>query len=121
MSEEETTVKAVGALGEALDRNRKQIREERARQILRTTKTHYRRSIETPHLRLAELEEKQAALLDFHPDSALSIMSVKDFNSEEFVDSNKKLAKDIHDTKEALEVYTTNYMFLFGEPPNIVL
>jgi len=118
---EETQPVAMGALGEALGRNRKQIRDERARSITRTTKAHYRQSIETLALNLAELQEKQEALLDVHPDNAMSLLSAKTFKSEEFVATNKQLAKDIFETEQVLSVYTKDFVRLFGEEPNITL
>jgi hypothetical protein len=114
--EDKTTI---GALQASLDRNSKQIRSDRARQIADTAKLRFRRKIEDMTMKLIEFQNNQDAILDMSPDNTHSIISATNFDADVFVTTTSKLAHDIFLTEQALNVLKIEYQRLFGEQPII--
>lgn len=109
----------IGALQASLNRNSTKIRADRAKKIADTARVRYRRKLEDLELRLTELRDKQETIIDMSPDNSFSIVNANNFDPEEFVNENTKLAKEIYEITKHIEVYTDDYVRLFGETPNV--
>lgn len=105
----------VGALQASLDRNSKQIRSDRAEQISQDTQLRFRRMIEDAILAIRNKERNRNSMLDLSPDSALSIISAKNYDPNAFVDDWVKLSLEIAKGEENLAVLKQQYKVLFGK------
>lgn len=106
-----------GALQASLDRNSKQIRSDRAKQIADTAKLRYRRKLEDMTMKLIEYRNNQEAVLDMSPDNTHSIISATNFDADKFVTASVEIAKSIDDLERAIAVLKIDYKRLFGELP----
>jgi hypothetical protein len=112
-------VKGKGLFIESLNRNNSQIKEDRATAILEDTQLKYKRKVEDLGIDIRNLERKREAMLDLSPSDANSLTLSKDFDAENYVNSDLEIATKIETKKMVLKVAKERYQELFGEEINI--
>lgn len=105
---------ADGAFISSLQRNHKQIRNDRAIAIGEDAQMMYKRTIEDLEVSVKRMQREQENLLDNSPDNALSLKLASDFNAAEYVDIDIKLAVKIRNTRIKLAEAKKRFGYLFG-------
>lgn len=103
-----------GAFIDALKRNNKQIRDDRAQAIVEDTELVYKRTIEDLQLKIKKMKREQENMLDLSPTNAQSLVLASDFNSEEYVNKDVDLGVKIRNTEIKLEIAQKRFEYLFG-------
>lgn len=116
--EEDNKIK--GALQQSLDRNSKTIRADRAEQIADDTRLEYRRKIEDLQRDIKKLQRTNAALLDMSPDNTTSIISSKNFEPVDFVETRAQNSIEIYKKEKELEIVSKDFELLFGDKPQLL-
>lgn len=117
MSEEAKNVpeQAQGAFVEALLRNNKQIKADRAKAIIQNSEVIYRRKVEDLELQISNIIMKQEASIDLSPDNSMALMpNLKNHDPNQFADDDIKLAIDKKQLEIKLECAKNRYEHLFG-------
>ena len=114
MAEEVKVAGIGGKFAEALSRNSKAIKESRAASIIEDAELVYSRTLDDLKRTLKRKVREQDDILDMSPDNITTIINVKDFNADEFVKADVKLAREIQDIKEKIELLQARYDYLFG-------
>jgi hypothetical protein len=113
MADENKEVK--GALLDSLNRSRKQITNARAQSIGEDAELVYRRRVEDLNIRKKQLERARDNRLDMSPDNAMSLSVAKNFNADEFAESDLKDSVELRTIDIKLDVAQERYEFLFGK------
>lgn len=106
----------VGLLQGAIDRNPRQVRADRAAEIVELTEMEFGRAVEDARYKVKNLERKQNGQLDLSPDNTTSIFRVSDFDVKAFVAGEKDFLRDLRDAQIELELIEKRYQELFGKP-----
>ncbi len=106
--------KTVGAFGESLKRNNKQIRNDRAQAIVEDTEMIFKRKIEDIELSIKRLRRDLEAMLDLSPTTATSLTPVKDFDPEGYVSRDMEIGLQIRNAEIKLEIAQNRFKYLFG-------
>lgn len=110
---------APGAFATMLKRSNKQLREDRAENIVRNTKKQYRRRIEDMNDQIAQINEDRQNLLDINPGNTQTIINPSDFNTDEFIEKDIDYGVKLRNIQIKLEIALEQYRNLFGEEPVI--
>lgn len=116
MSEEvKSTPAVVGAFQASLQRNNKQIRDDRAIGITEDAQLSYQRRIQDMERDRKILVRKRNNMLDLSPTNADSLMLGEDFNGTGFVERDIQIGVDLRNLDIKLEIAKASYKELFGE------
>lgn len=105
----------VGALFQALNRNNKTIKRDRAIAIAEDAQLFYKREIEDLNVELRKLLRERQAMLDLSPTDANSLVLASDFDSKVFVNKDIELGIKIRNLSIKLEVANESFKTLFGD------
>lgn len=117
MAKDSKTVAVVepkGAFAASLMRNNSAIRADRAQSIVEDAELIYKRKIEDLRVLIKKMEREQDNMLDLSPTDAKSLVLASNFKSEDYVNADVKLGRDIRDAKITLEIAEARYAYLFG-------
>ena len=98
----------------SLKRNFKQIREDRAELMTKSTKSLYKREIDDLYTELETLEVDQNNLLDFAGSSTTRIIQASDFDAKSFISKDKELTLKARELRIQIEEYSVRFEKLFG-------
>jgi hypothetical protein len=104
-----------GAFVTSLQRNNRQIRDDRALTIGQKTKRAYKRYVEDLMDSIREMKLTQDSMLDLSATDKNSLIVAANFDQDAFVRDDSKLGLDIRNTEIKLEVAIKRYEYLFGE------
>ena len=102
-----------GAFAETLQRNNKQIKRDRAAQIIEDAGLLYKRQIEDLEQEIKRLRRDRNAMLDLSPTNATSLILASDFDAKEFVDKDLEIGVKIRNLEIKLEIAKKRYHYLF--------
>lgn len=108
--EEQTT----GLFEDSLKRNFKQIREDRASIMTRSSLSVYKGKIDKLYLDLDKLEIDRNNLLDFAGDSTTRIVSLEQFDADVFCSKDEEITLKMRELRIRIEELTQRYKALFG-------
>ena len=114
MAEEAVEVQNPGLFDQSLKRNFKQIREDRADLMKKSTRALYKREIDDLYTELDTLEVDRNNLLDFAGDSTTRIISPSDFDAKNFIGKDKQLTMRAREIRIQIEEFTERFKSLFG-------
>lgn len=103
-----------GAFVSSLQRNNKQIKDDRATSIAEDAQLSYRREIEDLEMSIKRMRRTQDNMLDMSPENSQSLILGKDFDAAGFIEMDTKLGLEIRNANIKLEIATERYDFLFG-------
>ena len=103
-----------GAFLEALKRNNKQIRDDRAASIVEDTELVYKRKIEDLQMSIKKMEREQEGMLDLSPTHAQSLILASDFDSDEYAGKDIEVGVRIEKQRITLRIAQERYTHLFG-------
>jgi hypothetical protein len=103
-----------GVFRSTLKRNNKQIREDRAENIIEDTQLVYKRSIEDLTLEINKLRREQDSMLDLSPTNATSLVHANDFDEKSFVEKDIIISLKIRNAQIKLDLAKVRYNYLFG-------
>ncbi len=118
MSDEKTKLPDTpvnGAFVNSLQRNNKQIKNDRAASIAEDAQLAYRRNIEDLEMSIKRMTRTQDNMLDMSPENTQSLILGKDFDSKAFIEMDAQLSLDMRNTTIKLELAQSRYTYLFGE------
>ncbi len=101
----------------SLVRSNKQIKEDRALSIAKSTETTYRRYIEDLQTDYDEIQRQRDNMLDLSPENAQSLKLASDFNAGLFMSQDEAFGLKLRDLEIKLEIMTRRYQKLFGPKP----
>jgi hypothetical protein len=111
------TLEKRGAFSESLRRNNSQIRKDRADAISEDTEIIYKRKIEDLVLKIKKMNREQENMLDLSPSDKNTIISVGDFDTEMYVNSDITLGVNIRNEEIRLNIAVKRFEYLFGYSP----
>lgn len=114
---DETAKEPVGAFVSSLQRNNRQIKDDRATAIAEDAQLTYRRNIEDLEMTLKRMHRAQENMLDMSPENTQSLILGKDFDGPGYVEKDTSLALEIRNTEIRLELARDRYKYLFGDLP----
>lgn len=103
-----------GLFDQSLKRNFKQIREDRADLMKKSTRALYKREIDDLYTELDTLEVDRNNLLDFAGDSTTHVLNPSDFDAKNFISRDKSLTMKAREISIQIEEYTKRFNSLFG-------
>ena len=103
-----------GAFGVSLKRNNKQIRDDRAQQIIDVAKLKYRRKIEDIEMIISDIQRERDNMLDLSPSTTQTLIVASDFNADEYIEKDIQLGIKIRNEEIRLELAKKSYKHLFG-------
>jgi len=106
---------AQGAFGASLKRNNKQIRDDRAEAISRSSKLKYKRKIEDLEELLISMKTERDNMLDLSPTTAQSLELASNFDADKFVANDGELSVKIRETTIRMNICKQRYNYLFGQ------
>lgn len=104
-----------GLMQDSIDKNPRQVRKDRATEIVELTEMESGRAVEDARYNVKDLKRKQNSALDLSPDNVTSIFRVSDFDAKRFVVNEKTSLADIRNGEIALELIEKRYKELFGK------
>lgn len=104
-----------GAFINALKRNNKQIREDRAQAIVETAQLVFKRKIEDLEISIKQMKRDQENMLDLSPTTAQSLVIASDFDAVKYTDKDIELGLKIRNAEITLEIAKKRYEYLFGD------
>jgi hypothetical protein len=119
MSDEVLKEEVKGMMHASLLRNNRDIKADRAKAIIRDSKTIYRRRVEDYALQIEQLKAKREAMLDLSPSHAGSLTPAKDFDANSFMEIDDELGIEIRDAQIRFNLAKTRYEKLYGETFNL--
>jgi len=99
---------------EALTRNNKKIRADRALAISEDTQLLFKRKVEDLRVGITRMKRERENMLDLSPENAMSLVLASDFDSQDFVDKDVELGVRIRNEEIKLEIAEKRYNLLFG-------
>ncbi len=112
--ETETETPKMGAFLANLQRNNKQIREDRAESIAEDAQTIYKREIEDMEMDVKRVIRERNNMLDLSPTTATSLVVASDFDAKAFVAKDQELGLKLRNLRIKLEIAQESYKTLFG-------
>lgn len=109
------STKVVGKFYDALSRNGRAIKEERATIMGRMAERVFRAKVQDLYDQMTDLELQRDARLDLSPDNKDAYMRPADFNAELFVSSDLAIGEQIRDLKIRFALANDRYFALFGK------
>jgi hypothetical protein len=103
----------VGKFSQLLRRNNKQIRDDRATQIVESTQLKYKRLIEDLEIEIKDLQRSRDSLLDLSPANTQSLTIGLDFDPNTFVKAHMDITLKIRNSKIQLNEAKEQYSALF--------
>ena len=103
-----------GRFMEALVRNNKKIRDDRAQAIGEAAQMIYKREVEDTELEIKQLRRERDAMLDLSPTTADSLVLATDFDAKAFVSKDIAIGIKIRNLEITLDIARTQYHQLFG-------
>lgn len=103
-----------GTFVESLQRNNKQIRNDRAVAIAEDAEMIYKRTIEDKEIEIKKLSRERESMLDLSPTTADSLVLASDFNSKNFVDKDIEIGVKIRNLEIQLNIAKERYTKLFA-------
>lgn len=103
-----------GTFVESLQRNNKQIRNDRAIAIAEDAEMIYKRTIEDKEIEIKKLSRERESMLDLSPTTADSLVLASDFNSKNFVDKDIEIGVKIRNLEIQLNIAKERYTKLFA-------
>lgn len=110
----EVTKTVTGSFREKLQRNNKEIRNDRADAIVEDAELIYSRTIQDIELENKKLGREREGLIDLSPSDKNSLVLASDFNAKGFVDKDLQIGLKIRENNIKLEVLRARYAELFG-------
>lgn len=107
-----------GTFQAMLQRNNKQLREDRALEIAEDLEIAYSRRIEDREKEIKAIDRKMNRMLDITGDNIQTRMSSKDFEAEAFLDVREALIKDRAGSELILDRLKEDYNALFEDSSN---
>lgn len=104
-----------GAFVGSLQRNNKQIRDDRALAIAQKAKRAFKRTVEDISDGIREMQIARENMLDLSADNKNSLVLAANFDPEQFVKDDLKLGVDIRNAEIKLDIAARRYEYLFGE------
>lgn len=111
----EVVTNAQGAFVTSLQRNNKQIKDDRAAEIGDDAETTYRRRVEDVNTQIKRVTRARNAALDLSPGDKNTLTLAKDFDAEAFADDDIQHSIDLRNLEIKLEIAQSRYKFLFGK------
>lgn len=102
-----------GKFFDALNRNNKTIKRDRAIAIAEEAQTAYKRTVEDLQMQIKRLQRERNQMLDLSPTTADSLVLAKEFDAQSFVKKDIKLGLDIRNLQIQLEIANAQYLNLF--------
>lgn len=112
---DEFEINKSGGFFKTLNRNNKEIKEDRAIAIAESAQMMYQRSIQDMRLYLKQLERDRASMLDLSPSDRNSLVVASDFKSEDFVKKDIEIGLTIRNLSIKLDIAISRYNELFGD------
>ena len=106
--------KKQGLFKQSIDRNPRQIRQDRGDIMLRSSKSLYKGKIDKLYLDKDKLEIDRNNSLDFGGESTTAIISPDKFDAEVFVQSDAELTMKMREINIRIEEYEKRYLELYG-------
>lgn len=103
-----------GAFFQSLQRNNKQIKEDRALAISEDTQIVYKREVEDLEHAIKQKHREVEQMMDLSPTNSMSLMLANEYDAIAFKDKDVALGLEIRNLKIKLEIATNRYNFLFG-------
>ena len=103
-----------GAFYDSLIRSNEKIKESRAKEIYEDAELTFRRYVEDLRAHLIKTTRARRAMLDLSPDSSISLTLAKNFNANNFVETDLRLGEEIKEISERLELAEERYEEMFG-------
>jgi hypothetical protein len=103
-----------GAFVSSLQRNNKQIRNDRAEAIAEEADVTFKRVVEDLQLAKRRLERQRENMLDLSPDHGFSLMLGKDFDAAKFVEEEQRIGIELRELDIKLNIMVQRYEHLFG-------
>lgn len=105
-----------GAFESSLKRNNKQIRDDRAASITRTTQLAFKRNVEDIEMEIEQLDRDRESMLDLSPTTATSLTLASDFNAQEFLRKDMEMGIKRRELVIKLSIAKERLAYLFGSP-----
>ena len=102
-----------GKFFDALNRNNKTIKKDRAIAIAEETQTAYKRTVEDLETDIKRKVRERGQMLDLSPTTADSLVLAKDFDASLFVKKDIALGLEIRNLQIRLEIAKSQYNSLF--------
>jgi hypothetical protein len=106
--------KTPGVFAQVLQRNNKQIRNDRALTIVKNARLTYKRNLEDLEAARDQIQMERENLLDLSPTDAKSLVLASDFNAQDFVNRDIGLGVKLRELEIRLEIARRQYNYLFG-------
>jgi hypothetical protein len=103
-----------GIVGSSLGRTNAEIRRDRGNAIAEDLEMAFRRGVEDLRIKLKRLIRDRDAMFDFSPTNALSLVLIKDLDTNSIREKDAKLTIEIRQVRIELEEAETRYEALFG-------
>lgn len=104
-----------GVFTAMLQRNNKQIRDDRAAAISDDAQLMYKRAIEDLEVEVKRIKRDRENMLDLSPANVQTLIIASDFKASEFAKKDLDLAVMIREKEIMLELARDRYKYLFGE------
>jgi hypothetical protein len=104
-----------GIVGQSLGRTNAEIRRDRGNAIAEDLEMAFRRGVEDLRIKLKRLIRDRDAMFDFSPTNALSLVLIKDLDTNSIREKDAKLTIEIRQVRIELEEAETRYEALFGK------
>ena len=105
-----------GAFETSLKRNNKQIRDDRAQSITRSTELAFKRNVEDIEMEIEQLDRDRESMLDLSPTTATSLTLASDFNAHDFLKKDMEMGIKRRELSIKLGIAKERLVYLFGTP-----
>lgn len=102
-----------GIFLESLLRNNKEIRDDRAKEIVESAEINYRREVEDMELEITKLERDRNSMLDLSPIHADSLILASDFDAKKFIAKDVEIGVRLRNLRIKLKISKERYDYLF--------
>lgn len=111
----ETVDEIKGALYQSLNRNNKEIKQDRAETIAEDMEMTFKRGVEDIATKLKRLTRERNNMFDFSPTNTQSLVLAKELDSGLILQKDMELSIQIRQMEIELEIAQNRYEFLFGK------
>lgn len=112
-STEKELAEMQGAFVKSLRRNNKQIKDDRALSIAESAHRIFKRTVEDLTDEIKQLTRERDGMLDLGGNTTTNIISLSDFNAQEYVSKDLEIGVKIRLLEVKLEIATKRYNELF--------
>lgn len=102
-----------GLFAATLKRNYKQIRDDRAAQIIDVTALKFKRKIEDYEMSIRDMTREMEGLIDLSPTTTQTLVVASDFDADKFIEKSIELGVKIRNERIKLEIATDQFHKLF--------